>query len=90
MLKTEFDANLGLLDLFALLADLGYLGLVNDYGVAPQSLSHRKPRRSKKHPVTALTEAQQADNRAHARRRVKVGHALRSQAPGLRHPSLPQ
>ncbi|WP_375417681.1 hypothetical protein [uncultured Hymenobacter sp.] len=26
--------------------------------------------------MTALTEAQQAANRAHARRRVKIGHAL--------------
>lgn len=76
MLKNELDVNLGLLDLFTLLADLGYLGLVRDYNVAPESLPHRKPRRSKKRPATALTDAQRADNRAHARRRVKVEHAI--------------
>ena len=36
LLKNELDVNLGLLDLFALLADLGYLGLVRDYDVAPE------------------------------------------------------
>ena len=50
LLKNEFDVNLGLLDLFALLADLGYLGLVTDYDLPPYSLPHRKPRRSKKRP----------------------------------------
>ena len=76
MLKNELDVNLGLLDLFAWLADLGYLGLVSDYDVAPDSLPHRKPRRSKKAPDTALNDTQRADNRAHARRRVKVEHAI--------------
>ena len=64
-----------MLDLFHLLADLGYLGLVADYDLPPGSLPHRKPRRSKKRPDAALTDAQRADNRAHARRRVKVEHA---------------
>ena len=76
MLKNELDVNLGLLDLFAWLADLGYLGLVRDYDVAPESLPHRKPRRSKKTPTTALTDTQRAENHAHARRRVKVEHAI--------------
>ena len=76
MLKNELDVNLGLLDLFAGLADLDYLGLVSDYNVAPDSLPHRKPRRSKKAPDTALNDTQRADNRAHARRRVKVEHAI--------------
>ena len=76
MLKNELDVNLGLLDLFALLADLGYLGLVRDYHVAADSLPHRKPRRSKRVPATALTDTQRAENRAHARRRVKVEHAI--------------
>ena len=56
LLKTEFDANLGLLDLFELLADLGYLGLVADYDLPPESPPHRKPRRSKKRPDTTLTD----------------------------------
>ena len=68
--------NLGLLDLFELLADLGYLGLVADYDLPPHSLPHRKPRRSKKRPAAALTSAQRADNADHARHRVKVEHAI--------------
>ena len=40
--------------------------------MAPQSL----PQRSKKAPDTALNDTQRADNRAHARRRVKVEHAI--------------
>jgi hypothetical protein len=35
LLKNEFDVNLCLLDLFDLLADLGYLVLVADYDLAP-------------------------------------------------------
>jgi len=76
MLKLEFDQNLGLLDLFQLLADLGYLGLVADYDVAPASLPHRKPRRSRQQPTTTLTDEQRVANRSHARRRVKVEHAI--------------
>ena len=76
LLKNEFDANLGLLDLFDLLADLGYLGLVPDYDLPARSLPHRKPRRSKKRPDAALTDAQRNENAAHARRRVKVEHAI--------------
>ena len=48
------------------------LVLVRNYDVAPESLPHRKPRRSKKTPATALTDTQRAENHAHARRRVKV------------------
>ncbi|SDY92298.1 DDE superfamily endonuclease [Hymenobacter psychrophilus] len=55
---------------------MGYLGLVADYDLPPVSLPHRKPRRSKKCPVAALTDAQRAANGAHARRRVKVEHAI--------------
>ena len=75
-LKNEPDVTLDLLDLFAWLADLGYLGLVSDYDVAPNSLPHRKLRRSKKAPDPALNDTQRAGNRAHAHRRVKVEHAI--------------
>ena len=65
-----------MLDLFALLADSGYLGLVKQYDMPAGGLPHRKPRRSKKCPDAALTDAQRADNDAHARRRIKVEHAI--------------
>ena len=76
LLKQEFDVNLGLLDLFEVLADLGYLGLAGDYELPASSLPQRKPRRSQRQPDTALTAAQRADNQAHARRRVRVEHAI--------------
>jgi DDE superfamily endonuclease len=76
LLKNEFDVNLGLLALFALLADLDYLGLVTGYDLPPQSLPHGKPRCSKKRPDAALTDAQRTENAAHARRRVKIEHAI--------------
>ena len=62
LLRNGFDANPGLLNQCALLADLGYLGLVKYDDVPAGSLPHRKPRRIKKHPVTALTDGQRADN----------------------------
>jgi hypothetical protein len=76
MLKQEFDVNLGLLDLFQVLADLGYVGLVKEYDLPAESLPYRKPRRSKKNPETCLTAEQRAHNQTHARRRVKVEHAI--------------
>ena len=76
MLKNEFDQNLGLLDLWQILADLGYLGLVVDFNVSDQTWPHRKPRRSKKNLNTALSDEQRNENQTHARRRVKVEHAI--------------
>ena len=76
MLKNEFDQNLGLLDCWQVLADLGYLGLVADYDLSAQALPHRKPRRSKKNPTAALSDRQRTENQTHARRRVKVEHAI--------------
>ncbi|RZK31869.1 MAG: hypothetical protein EOO63_03035 [Hymenobacter sp.] len=76
VLKNEFTVNLGLLDLFDLLADLGYLGLVTAYDLPPESLPHRKPRRSKKSPDASLTDSQRTENAVHARHRVKVEHAI--------------
>lgn len=76
LLKQEFDVNLGLLDLFEVLADLGYLGLVSDYNLPASSLLHRKPRRSKRQSDTQLTIAQRVDNHAYARRWVRVEHAI--------------
>lgn len=76
LFKREFDGNLGLADTYAWLADLGYLGLVADYDVAPGSLPQRKPRRSKAQPDTCLTDEQVAHNQLHARHRVRVEHAI--------------
>lgn len=76
LLRQEFDVNLGLLDFFEVLADLGYLGLVGDYDLPESSLPQRKPRRRKQQPERQLTAAQRVANQAHARRRVRVEHAI--------------
>lgn len=76
MLKQEFDVNLGLLETYDVLADLGYLGVEKEYDVAPGSLPHRKPRRSKDQPDTSVTPQQQLENKHHAGHRVKVEHAI--------------
>lgn len=50
--------------------------MVTDYGAGPESLPHRKTRHSKQNPQMVLLDAQLADKRACARRRVKVEHAI--------------
>lgn len=47
-----------------------------DYFCDAIHLPHRKPRQSKKHPDTKLTEQQKQENRAHARLKIKIEHAL--------------
>lgn len=74
--KDEFDRDLGLLDTYEVLADLGYLGLPGAYGSATITLPHRKPRRSKAHPDTTLSDEQKHVNRQHARVRVRVEHSI--------------
>jgi hypothetical protein len=74
--KQEFDQHLGLLDTYQVLADLGYLGLPVNYGPGSIELPHRKPRRSKAHPDTCLTDEQKQVNSQHARIRVKVEHSI--------------
>ncbi|MGI4737105.1 MAG: hypothetical protein ACRYG7_18195 [Janthinobacterium lividum] len=48
-----------------------YQVLKNEFG-----LPYRKPHRSKKRPTTVLADEQRIDNTVHARRRVKVEHAI--------------
>ena len=64
-----------MLDLFDLLADLGYLALVADHDLPAQGRPHRKPL-SKKHSHPVLTNTQRAENSVQAHPRVKVGHVL--------------
>ena len=76
MLLQELDVNLGLLQGYKWRMDLGYLGVVAAYTLRAASLPHRKPRRSKRQPLTCLTPRQRRANYHHARQRVKVEHAL--------------
>jgi hypothetical protein len=76
LLKSELDVNLGLFDDYETLVDLGYLGMDKAYFCASIHLPHRKPRKSKANPHTALTEQQARENRQHASRRIKVENAI--------------
>jgi hypothetical protein len=76
LLKSEFDVNLGLFDDYSTLVDLGYLGMDKNYFSDSITLPHRKPRKSRKNPLTTLNEQQRADNQQHAARRVKIENAI--------------
>lgn len=56
--------------------DLGFLGADKDYSDATIKLPHKKPRKSKKNPDAALTDAQKEQNRKQAATRVVVEHAI--------------
>lgn len=76
LLKSELDVNLGLFEGYTTLVDLGYLGMNKDYFCEAIQLPHRKPRKSKSNPTTSLTPQQKQENKAHARLRIKIEHAL--------------
>ncbi|MBK1642932.1 hypothetical protein CKO12_13855 [Chromatium okenii] len=58
-------------------ADLGFLGLVNDYGFKSDiRLPNKKPRKSKNNLSPELTKQQKIENRAHAQRRIFVEHSI--------------
>jgi DDE superfamily endonuclease len=57
--------------------DLGFQGVKTDYAYPRHiQVPHKKPRTSKKNPAPRLTPAQKAQNRAIARVRVAVEHAI--------------
>jgi len=76
LLKSELDVNLGLFEGYQTLVDLGYLGMNKDYFCDTIHLPHRKARQSKTNPDTKLTPQQKQENRAHARCRIKIEHAI--------------
>lgn len=76
MLKHEFPPDKPWFDELTLMVDLGYQGIRSDYGSETIQLPHKKPRRSKRHPVTALSDEQKRDNRALSQIRILVEHAI--------------
>src|SRR5689334_10430580 len=58
MLKAELPPTLDWFVGLTVFVDLGYLGLQTDYAGEQLNLPHKKPRKSKLHPDTCLTEAQ--------------------------------
>lgn len=76
MLKTEFPPEQPWFAELEGLLDLGYLGIRKDYQADHLSLPHKKPRKSKARPDPQLSDAQKEDNRALAKLRVFVEHAI--------------
>ncbi len=77
MMKSEFDTQEAWFNTIDVLVDLGFLGANREYGEkANILLPHKTPRKSKSNPSPQLTDEQKQANRAHAKRRVVVEHAI--------------
>ena len=76
MLKQEFPPEYDWFDTLSILVDLAYLGMSKDYHGEGVLLPHKKPRKSKKKPVTQLTDEQKAENRAISQIRIFVENAI--------------
>ncbi|WP_200155367.1 transposase family protein, partial [Chromatium okenii] len=77
IMKSEFDMDKQWFVDVTVRADLGFLGLVNDYGFKSDlRLPNKKPRKSKNNLSPELTKQQKIENRAHAQRRIFVEHSI--------------
>ena len=76
MLKQESPPEYDWFEDIAVLVDLGYQGIQNDYKGERIVLPCKKPRKSKKNPVTLLTPEQKTVNRALGRLRIFVENAI--------------
>ena len=76
MLKEEFPPEKAWFEFLKVLVDLGYQGIVSDYVGDDIQLPHKKPRKSKKNPITSLSEQQKAENQALSKIRIFVENAI--------------
>jgi hypothetical protein len=76
MLKQEFPPEHDWFGDLNVLVDLAYLGMSKDYSGEGILLPHKKPRKSKKNPVTQLTDEQKTENRAISQIRIFVENAI--------------
>ncbi len=76
MLKEEFSPDINWFEFVQVLVDLGYQGIVKDYNGEQIMIPHKKPRKSKKKPVTSLTEKQKSENQAISKIRIFVENAI--------------
>ncbi len=76
MLKTEFPSEKAWFADTEVLLDLGYQGIQTDYQGLSIRIPHKKPRKSKKKPDPHLSPEQKQDNRALAKLRVFIEHAI--------------
>ena len=76
MLKEEFPPEEAWFEFLQVLVDLGYQGILTDYVGDDIHVPHKKPRKSKKNPVTSLSEEQKAENQALSKIRIFVENAI--------------
>lgn len=76
LLKAEFPAEEAWFVATDVLLDLGYQGIQTDYQGGGIRLPHKKPRKSKKKPDSHLSSEQKQENRALAKLRVLIEHAI--------------
>jgi hypothetical protein len=76
MLKEEFPPEQAWFELLQVLVDLGYQGICTDYAGDEIQIPHKKPRKSKKNPVTTLSPEQKAENQALSKVRIFVENAI--------------
>ena len=56
--------------------DLGYQGIHSDYEGDMIEIPHKKPRKSKKNPTSALSAEQRSENTALSQVRIFIEHAI--------------
>src|SRR5207237_2739113 len=76
MLKQELPPALDWFADINVLVDLGYLGIQSDYRGEQIEIPAKKPRTSKKHPRTQLSDEQKAANTVLSQVRIFVEHAI--------------
>ena len=76
MLKKEFSSEMAWFEFLHVFVDLGYQGTVSDYPGENIRTPHEKPRKSKKNPVTSLSDEQKTENRALSKIRIPVENAV--------------
>ena len=76
MLKEVFPPVKAWFEFLQVFVDLGYQGIVSDYVGDAIHLPHKKPRKSKKNPVTSLSDQQKAENQALSKIRILVENAI--------------
>jgi hypothetical protein len=76
MLKEEFPPEEAWFEFLQVLVDLGYQGILTDYVGDDIQVPHKKPRKSKKNPVTSLSKEQKAENQALSKIRIFVENAI--------------
>jgi hypothetical protein len=76
LLKKEFPAQQAWFIGIDVLLDSGYQGVQKDYQGECIRIPHKKPRRSKHNAKPQLSKEQKQDNRALAKLRIFVEHAI--------------